>query len=132
MGKALTDRALRFLDVIPGCWHFNTSRPFTISGHTYEGISGLGVFVVDFTPELPSVFPDVRFASGIVVVALSPGPDTQSRSIHADDIIHALNNASVKSVEQLRSALHRPKPDDPVVLQIERRGKLRYVAFDME
>ncbi len=19
-----------------GCWHFNTSRPFTISGHTYE------------------------------------------------------------------------------------------------
>jgi serine protease Do len=94
-------------------------------------ISGLGVFAVDFTPELPSVA-DVRFASGVVVVALSPGPDTQSRSIHAGDIIHALNNTSVKSVEQLRSALHRLKPGDPVVLQIERQGKLRYVAFDME
>jgi serine protease Do len=95
-------------------------------------ISGLGVFAVDFTPELRSVSPDVRFASGVVVVALSPGPDTQSRSIHAGDIIHALNNVPVKSVEQLRSALHRLKPGDPVVLQIERQGKLHYVAFDME
>jgi len=95
-------------------------------------IGGLGVFAVDFTPELPSVSPDVRFASGVVVVALSPGPDTQSRSIHAGDIIHALNNASVKSVEQLRSALHRLKPSDPVVLQIERQGKPHYVAFDIE
>ena len=95
-------------------------------------IGGLGVFAVDFTPELPSVSPNVRFASGVVVVALSPGPDTQSRGIHAGDIIHALNNASVKSVEQLRSALYRLKPGDPIVLQIERQGKLQYVAFDME
>ena len=36
MWKALINTALRFLDVIFGCWHFNTSRPFTISGHTYE------------------------------------------------------------------------------------------------
>ena len=95
-------------------------------------IGGLGVFAVDFTPELPSVSPNVRFASGVVVVALSPGAATQSRGIHAADIIHALNNVSVKSVEQLRSALYRLKPGDPVVLQIERQGKLHYVAFDME
>jgi S1-C subfamily serine protease len=38
----------------------------------------------------------------------------------------------MKSVEQLRSALHQLKPGDPVVLQIERQGKLQYVAFDME
>ena len=36
MWKASIDAAVRFLDVILGCWHFNTSRPFTISGHTYE------------------------------------------------------------------------------------------------
>lgn len=36
MWKALIDAAVRFLDVILGCWHFNTSRPFTILGHTYE------------------------------------------------------------------------------------------------
>src|SRR5258708_37081825 len=36
MWKALIDAAVRVLDVILGYWHFNTSRPFTISGHTYE------------------------------------------------------------------------------------------------
>jgi hypothetical protein len=36
MWKALTEAAVRFLHVILGCWHFNTSRPFTISGYTYE------------------------------------------------------------------------------------------------
>src|SRR5258707_13573788 len=34
--KALIDAAVRFLGVFLGCWHFNTSRPFTISGYTYE------------------------------------------------------------------------------------------------
>jgi serine protease Do len=95
-------------------------------------IGGLGVFAVDFTPQLASAAHDVRLASGAVVVALTPGPDTQTHGIHAGDIIHALNNAPVKSVEQLRSALHRLKPGDPAVLQIERQGKLHYVAFDME
>lgn len=34
--KLLIDAALHFLDVGLGCWHFNISRPFTLSGHTYE------------------------------------------------------------------------------------------------
>ena len=110
----------------------NPAQPRLTQGFRPILIGSLGVFAVDFKPELPSVSPNVRFASGIVVVALSPGPDTQSRGIHAGDIIHALNNTSVKSVEQLRSALYRLKPGDPVVLQIERQGKLHYVAFDME
>jgi serine protease Do len=95
-------------------------------------IGGLGVFAVDFTPQLASAAHNVRLASGVVVVALTPGPDTQSRSFHPGDVIHVLNNTPMMSGEQLRSALHRLKPGDPVVLQIERLGKLHYVAFDME
>lgn len=93
----------------------------------------LGVFAVDFKPQLPSVvLHDVSVPSGVVVVALTPGPDTESRRFHAGDIIHTLNNTPMKSVEQLRSALHQLKAGDPVVLQVERQGKLHYVPFDME
>jgi len=95
-------------------------------------IGELGVFAVDFKPQLPSLAADVRLPSGVVVVAVTQEPDTQSRSFHAGDIIHALNNTPMKSVEHLKSALHQLKPGDPVVLQIERQGKLHYVAFDME
>jgi hypothetical protein len=38
-----------------------------------------------------------------------------------------LNNAAMKSVHQLRSALHCLKLGDPVVLQIKRQGVLHYV-----
>ena len=57
-------------------------------------IGGLGIFAVDFKPQLPSVA-DIRFHSGVVVVALTPGPDTQSRSFQAGDVIHSLNNTPV-------------------------------------
>ncbi|HEV2732244.1 MAG TPA: PDZ domain-containing protein, partial [Terriglobales bacterium] len=64
--------------------------------------------------------------------ALSPGPDSETRGFHAGDIIHALNDTPIESVEQLRSALHQLTSGDAVVLQVERQGKLQYVAFDME
>jgi S1-C subfamily serine protease len=35
----------------------------------------------------------------------------------------------VKTSEELRAALNRMSPDSPVVLQIERSGKLMFVAF---
>lgn len=61
-------------------------------------IGGLGIFAVDLKPQLPSVA-DIRFHSGVAVVALTPRPDTQSRSFQAGDVIHSINNTPVKSVE---------------------------------
>lgn len=82
--------------------------------------------------QLRSVIPDVRVPSGVVVVAQSPELNVLTRSLHPGDIIHALNRTPTGSVEQPRSALHRLRPGDPVVLQIERQSKLQYVVFDME
>jgi len=95
-------------------------------------IGRLGIFALDFTPQSQSLMSDVRLRSGVVVAALSPGPDSETRGFHAGDIIHALNHTPIESVEQLRSALHQLKSGDAVVLQVERQGKLQYVAFDME
>src|SRR5260370_21741766 len=55
-------------------------------------IGGLGVFAVDFTPQLASSAHKVHLASAVVVVALTPGPDTHSRSFNPADLIHCLNN----------------------------------------
>ena len=95
-------------------------------------IGSLGIFAADYSRQLQSVLLDVHSPSGVVVVAPTLGTNSETRKLHTGDIIHALNHISMESVEQLRSALHQIKPGDPVVLQIERQGKLRYVAFDME
>jgi S1-C subfamily serine protease len=43
-----------------------------------------------------------------------------------------VNGVTIITLEALRAAIQRIKTGDPVVLQIERDGKLQYLAFEME
>jgi S1-C subfamily serine protease len=47
------------------------------------------------------------------------------------DVIHALNGVQVVSLASIRSALDRLQPRSPVVLQIERGGKLMFVTLQL-
>jgi S1-C subfamily serine protease len=47
-------------------------------------------------------------------------------------LIHALNGAPIKTVEELRSALASLKPHDAAVLQVEREGEFLYVAVRID
>jgi serine protease Do len=95
-------------------------------------IRRLGVLGIDLTDQLRSAVGDLRIASGVVVVARAAdllGPDTGLRT---GDLIHSLNATSIDSVVALRAALNKLKPGDAVVLQVERDGKLQWLAFDLE
>ena len=58
--------------------------------------------------------------------------DTREGGLGAGDIIYAVNRKPVAAVEELRAILDKLKAGDPVVLQIERRGELMYLAFTVE
>ena len=47
-------------------------------------------------------------------------------------MIHTVNKTPIDSVDTLRSIMQQMKPNAPVVLQIEREGKLQWLAFEME
>jgi serine protease Do len=94
-------------------------------------IGRLGVFVRDFNDIVPSVLRNsVRIASGVVVVAQSPELNSYTSNLRAGDILHTFNGTPIESVQQLRSQLQGTKNGHAVVLQIERAGKLQYIAFD--
>jgi len=76
--------------------------------------------------------PDVRIPSGVVVLGQSLDVNALTGDLHAGDIIHAVNQARIQSVEQLRSTLRQLKSGDPLVLQIERQGQLQYIDSEME
>jgi serine protease Do len=95
-------------------------------------IGRLGIFATDFDSKLQSVVSDARSSTGVVVVAQTGGPTALTARLQAGDIIHSLNTTPMDSVEQLRTTVRALKPGDPVVLQIERKGKLQYVAFEMD
>jgi S1-C subfamily serine protease len=46
-------------------------------------------------------------------------------------VIVSLNDSPTMTLDSFRTALKRLSPSDPVVLQIEREGKLMYLAFSL-
>src|SRR6185369_5749217 len=94
-------------------------------------VSQLGVVVIDIDPAVAKKFPELRIPSGVLVAARAIESNVDV-ALEAGDVIHAINGVSVKTTEELRSALKHTTANSPVVLQIERSGKLMFVAFKID
>jgi S1-C subfamily serine protease len=68
----------------------------------------------------------------VIVAAKAAGSGASDNPLTTGDVIHSLNGETITSLEGLRSTLGRLKPESPEALQIEREGKLMYIAFQME
>jgi serine protease Do len=90
----------------------------------------LGLYVVDLNDKVRAALPDLRFPSGVIVVGQTSELNSATSHLRAGDIIHTLNQTPIDSVQQLRAMLRDLRLGQAVVLQIERAGKLQYVAFD--
>ena len=91
-------------------------------------VSQLGVIAIDLDPVTAKKFPALRIASGVLIAARAVDSNVDV-PLDAGDVIHMINGVSVKTGEELRSVLNRTSPNSPVVLQIERSGKLMFIAF---
>jgi serine protease Do len=92
----------------------------------------LAILAIAIDDQVRSMIPDLRIPSGVVVVGRAAdlfGPDI---GLANGDVIHAVNNRPVDTVDNLRSGLKQLKAGDPVALQIERGGKLQFLAFEMD
>lgn len=92
----------------------------------------LNIFVTDLDARTRSVLNGTRRDSGVVVVAQLSGSNGLDTGLEAGDIIHTLDRTTLQTTSQFEALVHNLKPGDPVVLQVERRGKLEYLAFEME
>ena len=74
-----------------------------------------------------------RVPSGVMVASTVAGAiDSREGGLAPGDIIYAVNRKPVAGLAELRAALDALKPGDPVVLQLERRGALMYLAYSAE
>ena len=95
-------------------------------------IEPLGIFGLTLDRQLRSLLSDVRIGTGVIVVGQAQGFNSVDTGLRPGDVIHSLNRTPIESVEQLQSAVAQLKPDDAVVLRIERQGQFQYLAFEME
>lgn len=94
-------------------------------------VNRLGVLAVDLSREVAARLPAVRGRAGVVVVALSGDGSLGRDRLLPGDIIYSVNGATVSDVESLRSVVAGLGPNAPAVLQVQRRGGLRYIAVDV-
>ena len=93
----------------------------------------LGILALNLDPRLSELLSVLRVTSGVVVASTVAGAiDAREGGLAAGDVIFAVNRERVENLAQLRAAIERLKAGDAVVLQLERRGELMYLAFTME
>ncbi len=75
--------------------------------------------------------PSRESSSGVLVVARLRGTDSQP-DLSVGDVIRSVNAVTISSLAQLSAMIDGFKPGDAIALQVERKGKLMYVAFEMD
>ena len=94
-------------------------------------VSKLGVVGIEINSKVAPLLSGLRIASGVMVAAKAADSNVDV-SLASGDVIHAINGAPVDTIQSLRSALDRLKPNAAVVLQIERGGDLMFITFENE
>lgn len=92
----------------------------------------LGLLCADVRQAPMALAATVQSSAGVVVIAARTMQRRFDVDLNAGDVIHAVNLDNVTGVDQLRASLDKLEPGDPVVLQVEREGRMIYVGFEMD
>ncbi len=94
-------------------------------------IPRLGILGLDLTPELARSLPGLRNPHG-VIVAIVAADGSDGAGLAAGDVIHGVNGSEVRTLSDLRAAIGAVPADSAAVLQVGRRGRLRFVTATLE
>jgi serine protease Do len=120
------------LDVAAADTEHTVDRLSEFSDPVRNLIPRLGVLVVGIDRRTQAMVGKLRIGYGVIVAGRAEDPSRVEIGLQAGDVIHALNGSPIATVEALQSAAARIQRGDPVALDIEREGKLLYLAFEME
>jgi serine protease Do len=94
-------------------------------------IPGLGIIGVEIDKKTASLVRGLRDPYGIVVTARATGATTDVPLLPGD-VIRTLNNRPMTTLARLQDAVKSAPPGTPIVLQIQRDGRLLYVPMILE
>ncbi len=97
-----------------------------------NAVKELGILGIDLDRKLARMFPEIRRRTGVIVATRAADAPYTEAGLLPGDIIHALNGRNVENLSDLKRLLGDLAPYEPVVVQVERGGRYRYVAFQKE
>jgi serine protease Do len=94
-----------------------------------DTINQVGIIAVSLNGSLRHLFPETRSANGIVIAAKYEGAGYDTNELEVGDILHEVNGRPIHDAAEFRSYLLHVPPDEPLVLQVERMGDLKYIPI---
>jgi len=95
-------------------------------------IAKLGLLCMTVDKKVVEVLPGLRHQYGVVVAARAVSVASQDVALAPGDVIHAMNDELVASVEGFRESIDKLKSGDAVVLEVERPGRTMFLAFEWQ
>ncbi len=93
-------------------------------------VSRLGILAFSLDPAVARWLPPVRFAASVVVAATAAdGAAARVGGFAPGDAIYAINGQRIHDLEELRTQLSSFARGATLVVQLERRSRLRYLTF---
>jgi serine protease Do len=131
------------LEVMRGARLLTLAVPVTERPGNPEGLKSLvspeanlvprvGLLALTLDDRLRPLLGPLRTRAGAVVAAVSPDGPFWQDPILAGDVIVSANRQAVTSVEGLRALLAPLRTGDALVLQVERKGQLLFLAVEIE
>jgi S1-C subfamily serine protease len=98
--------------------------------HVVEGAGRIRIRLPIPAGDSPGV--SILKPQGVIVAARSPDAVYGRLALMPGDVIYSVNSEPITGLDQLRAALERIRVGEPVVLRLERRRQLQFMAFEME
>jgi serine protease Do len=98
-----------------------------------NAIARLGILGLTLDEKLLPLLPPLRVQQGVLVAAkMANGRAHFGDELSAGDLIYAVNGKTIQDTASLVAALELVPADSPLVLQVERAGRLQFVVFESE
>jgi S1-C subfamily serine protease len=78
------------------------------------------------------MIPRLREESGVIVAVRASDAPVRDNTLLPGDVIHRVNQLPVKSVADLRDVLRGLLTGDAAVCQVERNGRMMFIALEIE
>lgn len=95
-------------------------------------VARLGMFCLEVNRAVADAIPVMKKQYGLIVAARLPDSQAAMADLRPGDIIHSLNRIPVATLDAFRQRIDEFARGEAVALQIEREGRLRYVAFEID
>ncbi len=95
-------------------------------------IPKLGILAVDLDRTILQMLPPLRQEDGVVVAARAADAPFDLNGLKPGDVIHTMNQTPIDDLKTLRSEVRKLRVGDAVVFQVERNGRMQFVAFEVD